>query len=178
MEVFPATLGKHERLITYGVGYGVGIGVPFVLGLSFAIGFGQPLLLLFPLPFAIAFGLPYFFRPTGFGVTPHEILILRAVGPKRIPLRDVRQVVTPATTPERTGIGLYRVEGIHGSFGTYWNRTWGRYRVYVTDHTKAVEIRLANGSRVILSPHHPPAFLDTVRRAAAEAGAGVEVIGG
>lgn len=109
MEVFPATLGTRERLITYGVGYGVGIGVPLALGMSFALGFGEPLLLLFPLPFVIAFGLPYFFRPTGFGVTTDGISILRPVGPKRIPLREIRQAVSPATGSQGPGIGLARL---------------------------------------------------------------------
>jgi len=177
MEVFPARLGTRERLITYAVGYGVGIGVPLVLGVGFAVGFREPRLLLFPLPFAIAFGLPYFLRPTGFGVTRDEISILRRVGAKRIALREIRQVVSPAADPEGPVIGIARVEGIHGSFGVYWNRGWGRYRAYVTDARKKVELRLSNASRVIISPDDPVAFLRAVRRAAEESGAPVAVDG-
>lgn len=175
MEVFPATLGNRERLITYAVGYGVGIGVPLALGLGFSIGFGKPMLLLFPLPFAIVFGLPYFFRPTGFSITPHEISILRPVGPKRIPLQQIRQIVSPATHPQGLTFGISRIEGIHGSFGTYWNKSWGRYHVYVTDQTKKVELRLTNDSRVILSPNDPPAFLRAVHRAAVEGGVQIAI---
>ena len=177
MKVFSATLGARERLITYGVGYGVGIGVPLALGISFALGFGEPLVFLFPLPFVIAFGLPSFFRPTGFGVTSEAISIIRPVGLKRIPLNEIRQVVCPAADPLGPTIGVARVEGIHGSFGTYWNRNWGRYRAYVTDHGKTVELRLADNSRVILSPDDPIGFLRAVCNAAAESGNLVEVDG-
>jgi len=44
---FAASLSVRAKLITYGVCLGVGFGVPAVLGASFAIGFDEPLLLLF-----------------------------------------------------------------------------------------------------------------------------------
>jgi hypothetical protein len=173
--VFSASLGARERLLTYAVGYGVGIGVPLALGMSFAIGFSRPLLLLFPVPFMLAFGAPYFFRPTGYTVTLSEIAVIRAIGRKRIPLEAVREVVSPATSPPGFSIGLARVEGIHGTFGSYWNKTWGRYQVFVTNHLNRVEVRLEDSSRVILSPDDPTAFLDAVRKAALELGITIKV---
>jgi hypothetical protein len=107
----------------------------------------------------------------------HGVGIVRPVGSRRIPLRDVRAVVFPATAPQGTTIGIARVDGIYGSFGSHWSRSWGRYRVHVTDHSKQVEIRLVDDSRVIVSPHDPPAFLRSLRRAAAEAGARVAIDG-
>ena len=119
---FSASLGARERLITLAVCYGVGIGVPLILGVIFAVGFSQPLILLFPLPFVLAFGAPYFFRPMGYAVTPNEIAIIRLIGRKSIPLNAVREVIRPATSPAGFSIGLVRVEGIHGTFGSYWNK--------------------------------------------------------
>ena len=173
--VFSASLGPRERLLTYAVGYGVGMGVPFLLGVSSAVGFSKPLLLLFPVPFMLAFGAPYFFRPTGYAVTSSEIAVIRAIGRKRIPLEAVRDVLSPASSPPGFSIGLARVEGIHGTFGSYWNKTWGRYQVFVTNHLNRVEVRLEGGSRVILSPDDPMAFLDAVRKAALELGTTIEV---
>jgi hypothetical protein len=173
--VFPASLGARERFLTYAVGYGVGIGVPLILGICFAIGFRQPLLLLFPVPFMLAFGAPYFFRPTGCAVNSSEIAVIRAIGRKCIPLEAVRQLFSPATSPPGFSIGLARVEGIHGTFGSYWNKTWGRYRVFVTNHLNTVELRLEDGSRVILSPDDPHAFIAAVRQAASERGIDIEV---
>ncbi len=173
--VFSASLGPRERLLTYAVGYGVGIGVPLILGVSFAVGFSQPFLLLFPVPFMLAFGAPYFFRPTGYVVTPSEIAVIRAIGRKRIPLKALRDVVSPATRPPGFSIGLARVDGLHGTFGTYWNKTWGHYQVFVTNHLNNVELRLEDGSRAILSPDDPSAFVAAVRKAASECGVNIEV---
>lgn len=163
--VFSASLGARERLLTFAAGYGVGIGVPLILGVSFAVGFSQPLLLLLPISFVLVFGAPYFFRPTGYAVTPSEIAVIRPIGRKRIPLEAVREVLSPATSPPGFSIGLARVEGIHGTFGSYWNKNWGRYQVFVTNHLNRVELRLEGGSRVILSPDDPIALVDTVRQA-------------
>ncbi len=149
--------------------------MPLILGISFAVGFSKPLLLLFPVPFVLAFGAPYFFRPTGYAVTSTEIAVIRAIGRKRIPLEAVRELVSPPTSPPGCSIGLARVEGIHGTFGSYWNKTWGRYQVFITNHLNTVEIRLDGGSRVILSPDDPMAFIDAVRKAALELGITIEV---
>jgi hypothetical protein len=173
--VFSASLGPRERLLTYAVGYGVGIGLPLILGISFAVGFSQPLILLFPVPFVLAFGAPYFFRPTGYAVTSSEIAVIRAIGRKRIPLEAVREMLSPASSPPGFSIGLARVEGFHGTFGSYWNKTWGRYQVFVTNHLNRVEVRLEGGSRVILSPDDPMAFINAVRKAALELGITIEV---
>jgi hypothetical protein len=149
--------------------------VPLILGVSFAVGFSQPLILLFPVPFVLAFGVPYFLRPTGYAVTPDEIAVIRTIGRKTIPLDRVREILSPATSPPGLSIGLARVEGIHGTFGSYWNKTWGRYQVFVTNHLNSVELRLEDGSRVILSPDDPMAFLSAVRTVTSERGIAIDV---
>jgi hypothetical protein len=175
MKVYPATLGNRERLVTYGVGYGVGIGVPLVLAVGFATAFDEPSVLLFTMPFIAALGTAWFFRPVGFGVTTESLSVLRPAGPKRIPLSRVTDVVSPATRPDGFSIGLARVEGFHGTFGLYWSRDWGRYRVHVTNADHAVEIRLEGGSRVIISPDDPQGFLRAVRHAIEVTGAQINV---
>jgi hypothetical protein len=174
---FQASLGARERLVTYGVGYGVGMGVPLVLGVAFAIGFSQPFILLFPVPFILVFVIPYYLRPTGFAINQQEISVVRARGRKRIPLESVSVVVNPATDPPGTSIGLARVDGMYGTFGTFRNKAWGRYQVYVTNHQNRVEIRLKNGSRVILSPDDPEAFVAAIGNAAAEHGITIDARG-
>ena len=173
--IFSASLGERERLVTYAVGYGVGIGVPLIFGVSFAVGFSQPLILLFPVPFVVAFGVPYFLRPTGYAVTDGEIVVIRIIGRKSIPLDQVREVINPASIAPGLNIVLACVEGIHGTFGSYWNKTWGRYQVFVTNHLNSVELRLEDGSRVILSPDDPMAFLSAVRTMASERGIAIDV---
>jgi hypothetical protein len=60
---FSASMGKAERLITWVVAFGVGMGLPLLLGIIFAITLSQPLLFLFTLPFLIAFSIPFLIRP-------------------------------------------------------------------------------------------------------------------
>jgi hypothetical protein len=78
-------------------------------------------------------------------------------------------------SPPGFSIGLARVEGIHGTFGSYWNKTWGRYQVFVTNHLNRVEVRLEDDSRVIISPDDPNAFVAAVMKSASEHGITIEV---
>lgn len=166
VEIFPATLAPKEKLITYLVGFGVGIGVPTVLGVSFALGFQEPWLLLFPLPFILAFGTPYFFRPLGYAIGNDAIIILRPLGSRRIRLNTLREIRIPAAYPPGITIGLMRVQGLYGTFGSFWNRQWGKFDVYVTNQAKTVELGLTNGSRIIISPDDPQAFVQAVQNVA------------
>ena len=164
---FPATLGPREKLITYAIGYGVGTGIPTVLGISFAIGFGQPWLLLFPVPFAVAFTAPYFFRPTGFAVSSFGISVLRPIGAKLVPLGKLRELRTRAAFPSGLTFGLARVQGIYGTFGSFWNRKWGKFQMYVTNSANMVEIILIDNTRLIISPDDKLEFVSTVGGVAA-----------
>jgi hypothetical protein len=174
-KTFPATLARKEKLITYLVGFGVGMGVPTGLGLSFALGFQEPWLLLFPLPFVLAFGAPYLFRPLGFVVTNDAIIILRPLGSRRIQLDKLREIRVPATHPPGRTIGLIQVQGLYGTFGSFWNRHWGKFFVYVTNQVNTVELGLTNGSRIIISPDDPQAFVQAVQNVSAALGLNTQI---
>ncbi len=174
-KIFPATLAPKEKLITYLVGFGVGMGIPTVLGLSFALGFQEPWLLLFPLPFILAFGAPYFFRPLGFAVANDAIIVLRPLSSRRIQLETLREIRVPATHPPGTTMGLMRVEGLYGTFGSFWNKHWGKFYVYMTNQANTVELRLTNGSRIIISPDDPQAFVQAVNNVAAAYGLNIQL---
>ena len=175
-KIFPATLARKEKLITYLVGFGVGMGVPTVLGISFALGFQEPWLLLFPLPFVLAFGAPYFFRPLGFAVANEGITILRPLGSRRIQLETLQEIRVPATHPPGMIIGLMRVQGLYGTFGSFWNNHWGKFDVYVTNQVNSVELGLTNGSKIIISPDDPPAFVQAVQNVAAAYGLNIQLL--
>lgn len=165
-KTFSATLGTRERLITYLVGVGVFLGVPLILGIGFAVGFSEPLFLLFPLPFVLALGAIYLFRPTAYSVGPDEIAVIRPVGRKRFPMDSLREIVSPASDPPKSSFGIARVEGFFGTFGSYWDRSWGRFRVYVTNAQNTVELQFDDGSRLIISPDHVEGFVSAVQDSA------------
>lgn len=150
------------------MGFGVGLGVPAILGVSFAIGFGKPLLLVLPIPFALLLLIAWRYRVTGYRVCPDAIAILRPSGESPIPMAEVAETRFPAARPEGATFGLLRVEGIFGSQGLYWNRNWGRFRVYVTDDRHLVEIVLLSGRRVLVSPDDPAGFAAAVAQARGE----------
>lgn len=167
---FPATLGTRERLSTLIVGYGVGLGLPLILVIVFSTVFQHTALLLLPLAFAFVLLLCYLLHPTAFVVAPEGITVSRHLMPYTVSLERLEAVVQPASRPTGFTIGLARVVGIYGTFGIFWNRQWGVFRVFITDQSKQVELVLADGSHVIVSPADPPGFVAAVRDAAARAG--------
>mgnify|MGYP003700929803 FL=1 len=152
-------LSPRARLLTYGVGLGVGLGVPLALAIGFTAGFGDPAFLLLPLPFAGALLLAWLFRTTGYRVGPDAVMILSPVREVSVKISALDSVSFPSSKPPGNVFGLWRVEGLWGARGTYWNRSWGKFRVYVTDDRNRVELRLAKGGRVLLSPDRPEDFV-------------------
>ena len=126
------------------------------------IGFQEPWLLLFPFPFFVAFRATYFFRLVGLAVSNQEVIILRPFGSRKIRLESLREIRAPAGYPPGLTMGLFRIQGFFGTYGTFWNRDWGKFSVYVTNQANTVELLLENGSRVIVSPDDPQHFVREV----------------
>lgn len=160
---FSASLSTRAKLVTYGVGFGVGLGVPVILAVAFGIAFGTPLPLILPLLFGTALLLAWAYRTVGYRVDADAITVLRPAGGRRFALAAIADVRFPAAKPPGAVFGLWRVDGIFGSHGVYWNKAWGRFRVFVTNDANRVEIRLRDGGRVLLSPDDPAGFVAAVR---------------
>lgn len=161
--LYPASLSPRAKVITYTVGYGVGLGVPLTLAAAFHLGLGDPMAWLLPVPFAVILLLTRAFRPLGYRIASDTLAILRPAGEKRFATADIDAVAYPAADPPGVTLGLFRVDGFYGAWGVYWNRSWGRFRVYVTDAAHRVEIRLKDGGRIILSPDDPEGFAADLR---------------
>jgi Bacterial PH domain len=157
-EYYKATLSPRGRLLTYGVGIGVGIGVPLALALGFSVGFRNPMFLLLPLPFVGALFVVWRYRVTGYRIAGRALAVVSPMGDHLVDLSDLDTVRFPASSPPGNIFGIWRVEGFWGTRGTYWNRGWGRFRVYVTDDKNRVELLLKSGQRIIISPDDPQKF--------------------
>lgn len=160
---YPASLSRKAKLVTYGVGYGVGLGVPTILAIVFHIGLGQPQGWFLPAIFAPVLLFACAFRPVGYRLDNQVLAIVRPAGEKTFPIADIASVDYPAGSPPGAAFGLWRVEGFYGAWGLYWNRAWGRFRHYVTDDAHRIEVRLKTGMRIILSPDDPEAFVADLR---------------
>lgn len=163
--IFPATLGVRERLVTYLVGYGVGMGLPVVMSLVFAFAFSEPWPLLLPIPFLLGFGSAYLFRPLAFGLSGEAIFVLRPMGSIKFPLRHLTSVRLRPDPAGVKAIGLARVQGFNGAFGMFWNRRWGRFRVYITNSANVVTLNFEDRGRVLVSPDDPQGFVNAVSQA-------------
>jgi hypothetical protein len=151
---FPAPLGAPERLVTNAVAYGVGLGVPGALGVTFAVATGHSWLLLLPAPFLLAVALAQALHPRRFGVRPGVLTIESRVGRREIALDQLSAIDLHPTIPGGT-IGLVGSQGYYGSFGLFWNPEWRRFRAYITDATKLLGLEFRDGARVLLSPEDP-----------------------
>ena len=163
--VFPATLGAHERLLTYAVGYGVGLVMPLLMGVGFAAAFSQAWLLFLPAPFVAIFGVAYLLHPIAFTVSDAAIGVVRSLGTFEIPLRGLCSVRLNIRPSSVGGLGLARVGGFYGTFGVFWNRRWGRFRVCITNSVNTVELTFADRGRVFVSPDDKLGFAEAVSRA-------------
>jgi hypothetical protein len=141
-----------------------------MLGIIFSTTFHHSAVLLFPLVFAAILLLCYLLHPTGFMVGSDGITIMRYLRPVRVSLDHLESAAFPAPSPPGFTMGVIRVVGIYGTFGIFWNRDWGLFRVFVTNQANRVELRLDNGSRAIVSPDDPGGLVEALRAARARAG--------
>jgi hypothetical protein len=152
------------------------VGVPAAVGIGAAASRDEPAFLLIPLAAVAIVATVYVLSPVGVSVSADAIAIRKPVGEWRIALRRLREVRSPARHPPGLTLGLLRSSGLHGSFGIFWNRAWGRFRVYVTNHKNMVELVLDDGSRVLISPDDRRGFCAALREAAAAWGVPLEIV--
>ncbi|HSR41660.1 MAG TPA: PH domain-containing protein [Longimicrobiales bacterium] len=166
--VFPATMSRKNRLITYAVGWGVFLGVPTLLGVGFAVGFGDPRPLALPLLALALMGLIQGIRTRGFVLGPDGLTIHRVPRPPRIPLEEIERVRADPESPSAT-LHLWALNGFYGLHGTFWSRELGRFRIYVTNPENLVELVTRDGRRVYVSPDDKEGFLARLEALLAEA---------
>ncbi|PIE28431.1 hypothetical protein CSA57_14040 [candidate division KSB3 bacterium] len=138
---FSATLGSTERIISYVVAIGVGIGLPLFLGTLFYFIFATPLSLLLAIPFFISILIAYLYAPKEYLIANEKMHIYRKIGQTTgLPIDQIEKIHFPATTPPGFTAGLLSVAGVFGTFGISWNKSWGVYKEYVTNHVNRVEL--------------------------------------
>ena len=139
--------------------------MPSALGLAFAIGFASPYPLLLPTFFGLVGYLIWQHRIIGYRIGPDELTILRHTRPLTIDMADLASIQFPASEPDGSVFGLWRLDGLFGSQGTYWNKSWGKFRAFVTNGENCVELLFKDGTRILVSPDDPIAFVEAVNAA-------------
>jgi hypothetical protein len=167
---FAAELGRREKILTAFVG----ATILLLLAIFYGASGGNVRDAHFTVPVGIlvvtvvaALG----FRPLAFTLGPRDLVVERPFGDWRLPYAEIRAVRANASYPTLFTVGILRAEGFFGSYGLYWNRPWGLFRVFVTDSRRLVEIVREDGSRVVVSPNDPHGFRDALMAKARESGA-------
>jgi len=163
---FDARLGKRERLFFALLGCGLFLGMSLLMGIIFSIAFETLEPLLLPAFFFVGFLLIMWFRPTGYVLNGECIGVIRPAGVKKFAIADVCEVRRGIERPTGTTIGIARADGFFGVFGSFWNREWGKFYVYVTDATKSLQIRFRDGGRLFISPSNTTEFIDMLKAVA------------
>ncbi len=106
----------------------------------------------------VVIGSVWGFAPSRFEVGDGRLRVRRrAFGAKEFGLEGPAKRVEPSSL---VGIRLLGSGGAFGWYGLFWRRDLGRYRAYVTDRSRIVEVGTDQGV-VMLSPDNPDRFLRT-----------------
>jgi hypothetical protein len=106
----------------------------------------------------VVIGSAWGFAPRRFEVDDGRLRVRRrGFGGKEFGLEGQAKRVEPSRL---LGIRLLGSGGAFGWYGLFWNRSLGRYRAYVTDRSRIVEVGTDQGM-VVLSPDDPDRFLRT-----------------
>ncbi len=138
-----------------------------VVGILLRIGTGPGPAWLNPLAFIPAgvLSITILFAPLGFTVDPIGIIIHR-MGPN-IYVRHEEIAAIERIEPRQIGLRLRLLGsgGFFGFFGSFYSRSLGRFRGYITNRRDLVLITLQHGNKLIVSPHPADAFVEYAQMA-------------
>lgn len=113
------------------------------------------------IPLAVLLGaLPFMVR--GYRLTETQIEVLRLGWSTLLPLAGLI-AVTGEPEGLRGSVRLFGNGGLFAISGWFWNRRFGRFRVYATDPERVVLLRYRDGRKVVLTPHDVQHFIVRVR---------------
>lgn len=94
----------------------------------------------------------YLRSPVAYEITEDKRLVTRLHWGSREfgPVKTAAVISRPASF----GIRLWGNGGLFAATGIYWNRTYGRFRAYVTNSRKLVLVELEDGGKIIISPEN------------------------
>jgi len=126
---------------------------------------GRPLMLIAGFVPVAVLCVTVFFAPLAYTVGPGAVVVNR-MGPDFVvavaEIVDVRRV-----GPRDVGfvVRLFGSGGFFGGFGRFYSRRLRHFRAYTTNGKDLVLISLANGGKVLISPHPADAFVEILQRA-------------
>lgn len=160
-EFYPAVLGRRQRIIAGVVGIGVGVGVPIVVSVVLMATTGDPLFVIFPLPFLGAMWAIQGLAPSGFTLDEDGLCIERRWLRRCLPYSMIRAV--DRESRPIGGLFALGLNGLFGSHGLRWNPRAGLHYLAITNTMDLVYLHTTRGL-VVISPSRPDEFVMRLSR--------------
>jgi len=107
--------------------------------------------------------LVWLYHPTGYDLTPDEIILLRATGNVHLLRSEITELRRVEKDELRGTIRTFGVGGLFGYYGRFYNSKLGKMTWFMTNTNNAVLIRMKSGKVYLLSPDDREAFLSSSR---------------
>jgi len=112
------------------------------------------------------FFIVWLFSPKAVAIQNDNLIIFRPIGKLKYPLGkmisakvfDIHTLRKEAGFILRTGGS----GGLWGSFGHFWSKKWGHFKVHVTRNDKIVMLKTNESKRIVISPNKEKEFIDAL----------------
>jgi hypothetical protein len=152
---FPAVLGTRQRILAGVIGLGAGVAVPFLGSVALVAATGDPVFVIFPLPFLGLVWAIQGLAPAGYTLDGDALVLERRWRPRRVDLALVAGVDRRARPIG--GLGALGLNGLFGAHGPRWNPWTGVHYLAIANTQDLVYLRTRRGL-LVLSPARPDAF--------------------
>lgn len=122
----------------------------------------RALLILEGLLPGIIFGVVGLFAPLGYQVNGDAVVVRRLASNVVIRRREVREAWRVGSGEFGAGLRLFGSGGFLGWFGLFYNGSLGRFWAYAGNRQDLVLLTKTDGTKILLSPHPPDAFLEAI----------------
>ncbi|SEJ84371.1 PH domain-containing protein [Dyadobacter sp. SG02] len=106
----------------------------------------------------ITYGSAYIFRPIGYSVTEHELVIHRPLNDVRYAREALESVQVIVKKDLQFTIRTFGVGGLWGYYGYFYNSVYGKMIWYITRRDHLVLIKATNKKTILLSPDDIDSF--------------------
>jgi len=105
----------------------------------------------------------YLYAPRSFSVSEDGVRINRLVSPIFLPIHTIQGVRQARKEDLKKSLRTFGVGGLFGSFGNYYSKGLGSYRLYATNYENAV-VLYAGGKTYVLTPDQPLEFIEAIQK--------------
>lgn len=110
----------------------------------------------------VLFALVFAWAPCGVEIFGGTLRVERRLWPAlELTLSEIASV-EPGFEIKRSGIRVFGDGGFFGSYGWFWNRQLGLYRMYTTRLGQGVVVRLKHGKPVVICVDEPDRFYEAL----------------